>query len=52
MKKQVFDSKRTLNPTMVYATICSNKIQKISSFKSNEHILKKVDGPYYVVSDI
>ena len=25
---------------------------KISSFKSNEHILKKVDGPYYVLSDI
>ena len=29
----------------------ANKIQKKSSFKSNEHILKK-DGPYYVVSDI
>ena len=27
-------------------------ILKISSFKSNEHILKKVVRPYYVVSDI
>ena len=35
------------------AAVKSNKIQKkISSFKDNEHILKKVDGPYYVVSDI
>ena len=25
---------------------------KINSFKSNENIRKKVDGPYYVVSDI
>ena len=28
------------------------KNTNISSFKSNEHMLKKVDGPYYVVSDI
>ena len=28
------------------------KYKKINSFQSNEHILKKVDGPYYVVSDI
>ena len=33
-------------------SISNNRIQKKSSFKSNEHILKKVDGPYYVVSDI
>ena len=28
----------------------ANKIQKLSSFKSNENIHKKEDGPYYVVS--
>ena len=28
-----------------------NKNTKIRSFKSNEHILKKVDGPYYAVSN-
>ena len=27
-----------------------NKIQKLSSFKSNENIHKKEDGSYYVVS--
>ena len=28
----------------------SNKIQKLSSFKSNENIHKREDGSYYVVS--
>ena len=27
-----------------------NKIQKLSSFKSNENIHKREDGSYYVVS--
>ena len=30
--------------------ILINTIQKMSSFKSNENIHKKEDGPYYVVS--
>ena len=28
----------------------ANKIQKLSSFKSNENIHKREDGSYYVVS--
>ena len=28
----------------------TNKIQKLSSFKSNENIHKREDGSYYVVS--
>ena len=28
----------------------TNKIQKLSSFKSNENIYKREDGSYYVVS--
>ena len=30
--------------------ICTDKIQKLSSFKSNENIHKREDGSYYVVS--
>ena len=30
----------------------SNKIQKLSSFKSNENIHKREDGSYYVVSKL
>ena len=32
------------------AAVKSNKIQKLSSFKSNENIHKREDGSYYVVS--
>ena len=32
------------------AAVKANKIQKLSSFKSNENILKREDGSYYVVS--
>ena len=31
-------------------TFQANKIQKLSSFKSNENIHKREDGSYYVVS--
>ena len=33
-----------------YRVIEQNKIQKLSSFKSNENIHKREDGSYYVVS--
>ena len=52
----IFIIKIILLKIFLYAfkTLSSNlntiKIQ--SSFKSNEYILKKVDGPYYVLSDI
>ena len=32
------------------AAVNANKIEKRSSFKSNENIHKKEDGSYYVVS--
>ena len=32
------------------AAVKANKIQKLSSFKSNENIHKREDGSYYVVS--
>ena len=32
------------------AAVKVNKIQKFSSFKSNENIHKREDGSYYVVS--
>ena len=32
------------------AAVKENKIQKLSSFKSNENIHKREDGSYYVVS--
>ena len=32
------------------AAVKANKIQKLSSFKSNEDIHKREDGSYYVVS--
>ena len=32
------------------AVVKANKNLKMCSFKSSEHILKKVDGPYFEVS--
>ena len=34
----------------VLVGVMENKIQKLSSFKSNENIHKREDGSYYVVS--
>ena len=34
------------------AVVKANKIQKLSSFKSNENIHKREDGSYYVVSQV
>ena len=41
-----------MKPNRTLSKGCSsiNKIQKLSSFKSNENIHKKEDGSYYVVS--
>ena len=38
------------NKRPLLKTFAVNKIQKLSSFKSNENIHKREDGSYYVVS--
>ena len=46
MYGETFYDRHTAQPAAVKA----NKIQKLSSFKSNENIHKREDGSYYVVS--
>ena len=46
----VYYWRASLNTNTRYHYFYMNKIQKLSSFKSNENIHKREDGSYYVVS--
>ena len=47
MYGETFYGRRTAQHQLQWSQINT----KLSSFKSNEQILKNVDGPYYLVSD-